>query len=130
MEAQHSPDPDSPPALLPPVWVRVGPLDSASVRQARRALSEPTVRAASSVVVDLTGLDDRHELTGFALLVELHRHVTRNGGAVTAVNPTSRLAANLMACDVPVAREAPAVPLGAVVVEVGSSAPVVPRQRT
>jgi anti-anti-sigma regulatory factor len=104
---------------LPPVWVRVGALDSASVREARRALSEPVVREASAVVVDLAGLDDRHELTGFALIVELHRHVTRNGGAVSAVNPPARLAANLMACDVPVTRDARAVPLGAVVVEVG-----------
>jgi anti-anti-sigma regulatory factor len=94
----------------PPLWVSVGALDSAGARQVRQVLARAVTRNGSRLVVDLAGLDDRHELTMFALLVETSRQATSNGGDLTVVNAPSRLATILTASHVPVHRAGPLPP--------------------
>ena len=75
-------------SAYPAVYVRVGVLDYQSAREARQVLRERGNRSGVRIVVDLTGLDDRHELTMFAFLAEAARTVDGNGGALVAVGPS------------------------------------------
>lgn len=104
------------------MWVRVGALDSAAARRVRQVLAHATTRAGSTLVVDLGGLDDRHELTMFALLVEAARQAAASGGDLSVVNAPSRLATILTASHVRVLRvgAAPPKPTATLTIAIGA----------
>jgi anti-anti-sigma regulatory factor len=91
-----------------PMWhVQVGALDTRSTDQLRGLLLNCSRQPGSHVVVDLSQMDDSHELTLFALLAASARAATGAMGRVTAVGPTLRLAHLLGTVGVTVARELP-----------------------
>ena len=81
--------------------------------------ADAAVVGATAVVVDVGELDDRHELTGFALLTELSRRLGENGGLLTVVNPPPRLAGHLQAGGIHVRWDVTPVPHDGPTMQVG-----------
>lgn len=99
-EGQTSDNPDGADAHQPPVLLRLGALDPPALSDALRTMADIAVIGPTTVVVDVAGLDDRHSLIGFALLMELNRRLGNAGGVLRVVNPPPRLAARLRACGI------------------------------
>lgn len=118
-DSHFSVNPDGPDASRPSVLVRLGALDSAAIRQARQVFADAAVIGATAVVVDVGGLDDRHELSGFALLTELSRRLGESGGALSVVNPPPRLAGHLQACGIHVRWDVTGIPNGDLTLQIG-----------
>lgn len=99
--------------------VEIGALDAASTVQARELLRAASQQAPVDLFVDLTRLDDGHELTMFALLSECSRSLKRNGGTLIAIRPPARLAGYLLSTAIPVAQQPPDGSAPVVVLTVG-----------
>jgi hypothetical protein len=84
------------------VWIRVGALNAAGVRDLRRLLRQISSAQGIRLVVDLSRLDDCHELTAFALLTDAVRQMAGRESTLTALGPSRRLAASLATCQISV----------------------------
>lgn len=102
------------------VHLRVCPLSYPAVRRMREILAACDSGPGHHLIVDLREMDDRHELTVFALLAEAARVTASADGSMTALRPSSRMAQLLLSVGVPVTRKEPAVAPGTTMIDVGA----------
>jgi hypothetical protein len=86
--------------------VRIHTMTARHVRDLRVALIGCVPGPTVLLVVDLRTMDDRHDITVYALLAEKARTSTLADGNMTAIGPSPRLRQLLVASGIPVAREA------------------------
>lgn len=100
--------------------LRVCSLSSPAVRRLREVLAACDAGPGHHLIVDLREMDDRHELSVFALLAETARVTASADGSMTALRPSARLAQLLTSVGVPITRTEPAVVPGTTTIAVGS----------
>jgi hypothetical protein len=76
---------------LSAVRVRVGILDRPAARELRMVLRDLAVRPRTKIVVDVSELDDRHELTLFTCVREAGRRIRDPLSRLVVVQPPDRL---------------------------------------
>lgn len=102
------------------IHLRVCPLSYPTVRRLREILAACDTGPGHHLVVDLREMDDRHELTVFALLAEAARVAASTNGSLTALRPSTRLAQLLTAVGVPVTRTSSTDAPGTTWIDVGA----------